>query len=576
MKNKLFKSYQTKISSIVIADIITNIPRGFFNGIIYLMILGLSIPAINGEAVNLQVLHKYYIYYLCAFVIYIILSILSSTNTFVQSYTISSDIRMKLGEKLRKLSLGYFKSNDPGDVTSRMLHNVSKAEENLSHYLTDYINGLILPILIGSFLCFVNLRLSLILFATVLVSLVFFFIGKKIIFNMGKKHLKVINQASSRILEYTNSIKLLKSYNMIGENFNELDLAMRRLKKLSFQTEVWTGIPVQVALLILDFGYVSMLYFGTKMTISGLISIPKLFSFLILGYYFFEPIKQLGISVVMMRHAKNSTDRIEEVLLEEEPVYNPSVLLPKKNDFLFKNVQFSYKNSIVLDNLTCTIPEKKMTALVGVSGSGKTTITNILARFWDIQQGDLLYGNQSIKEYRPDLLLENMSMVFQDVFLFNDTIYNNIKIGNQDATRDDIIKAAKLAQCHNFIKALPQAYETIISEGGSSLSGGEKQRISIARAILKNAPIVIFDEATASLDPENEFEIQQAIDNLVKDKTIIVIAHKFSTITNANQILVIDQGNIAETGTHHDLISKKGIYNNLWELQQTANSWKIR
>jgi ATP-binding cassette subfamily B protein len=576
MKNGIWNNYRGKLTSIIAGNVLTNIPRGFFNGVIYLMILGLTIPLIKGESIDYSLLERYYLYYLIAFLVYIVFSIFSSINTFAKSYVIGSDIRMRLGEKLRKLSLGFFKSNDPGDVTSRMLHDVDKAEETLSHYLIDYINGLIIPILIGSFLLYLEWRLSIVLLATVAIAFLFFFIGKRIINVMGKKHLEIINSASSRILEYTSSIKVLKSFNMVGENFEELDKVMLKLKKLSFRTEVWTGIPIQIALLIIDLGYLFTIFIGAKMCINNTMTIANLFTVTILGYYFFEPVKQLGISIVLLRHAKNSLDRIEEIFEEEEPSYVAEAELPRHHNFSFNNVKFKYKDNLVLDGLNCVIPEKQMTALVGVSGSGKTTMTNLLARFWDAQEGTITYGGKDIKEYKPEILLKHISMVFQDVFLFNDTIINNIRIGNKDASDADVIKAATLAQCHNFISELPSGYNTMVSEAGRSLSGGEKQRISIARAILKDAPVILLDEATASLDPENENEIQIALDNLVEDKTLIVIAHKFSSILNADQILVLENGKIKESGTHSQLLHNKGLYNKLWSLQLEAGSWMMK
>ena len=573
-KIKVFTGYRKKIFSIVIGNIITNIPRGFLNGILYLLIISISVPIINNQTLDFTKLSNYYWIYLGAFAIYIILSIFTSTNTFSKSYQISSDIRIKLGGKLRNLSLSYFKNNDPGDVTSRLLHDVTMAEETLSHHISDIISGIIIPILISGFLCFINWKLSLILLITVLVAMIFFKIASKIIKELGNKHLKSLNEASSRILEYASSIKVLKAFNMTGKRFGELDKAMLKLKKLSFKSEVFTGIPVQIALLILDLGYLFTIYLSSVWAINSQIGIAEAFSFTILGYYFFEPIKGLGISMVLLRHSKNSIDRIEELLNEEEPEYIENKFSPVKHEIRFSDVDFKYLNDLVLDGLNCTMPEKRMTALVGLSGSGKTTMTSLIARFWDVNAGSIYYDNTDVKRIKPEILLENISMVFQDVFLFNDTIINNILIGKLNATEAEVIKASKLAQCHEFISNFPNGYHTMVSEKGNSLSGGEKQRISIARAILKNAPVVLLDEATASLDPENEYEIQLALDNLTSNKTLIIIAHKFSSVLNADQILVLEQGKIKEKGSHRELITKDGLYKKLWNLQQKSNTWK--
>ena len=572
----IINAYKGRISSIIIGNIIANFPRGAFNGLLYLIILSLTVPVLEKTGHDFGLLWRYYWFYAAAFGLYIVLGIIGQCNSFVQSYTIGPDVRLKLGEKFRRLSLGFFKNNDPGDVTSRMLHDVNKAEEVFSHNLPDIISAVVVPILLGSFLTFINLKLSFVLFGVTLFAMLFFVLARKVINVLGKKHLKAINIASSRILEYARTIKTLKSYDMTGSSFKELDKSMLYLKKMSFRSEVWTGIPVQIALMILDVGYLVMILFAVKMCLAASISIPELFSFVILGFYFFEPIKKLGINLVLLRHAANSMDRIEEIFKTAEPQYQETQKLPLQHDFRFEDVTFRYQNHDILRNINCHIPERAMTALVGVSGSGKTTMTNLIARFWDVQSGRILYGGTDIKKLSPEKLLYDISIVFQDVFLFNDTIANNIRIGNKHANGNELIKAAKQANCHDFIMALPNGYDTIVSEGGKTLSGGECQRISIARAILKDAPVILLDEATASLDPENENDIQDAIDNLVKNKTLIVIAHKFSTIEKAEQVLVLDNGVISEVGTHASLIENNGLYSKLWRAQQKAGSWKMK
>ena len=572
----ILKNYKGRIGSIVTGNVIANFPRGAFNGLLYLIVLSLAVPVLEKNGHNFNLLWKYYWFYTAAFGLYIVLGILGQCNNFVQSYTIGPDVRLRLGEKLRRLSLGFFKNNDPGDVTSRMLHDVNKAEEVFSHNLPDLVSAVVVPILLGIFLCFINLKLAMVLFAVTALSMIFFAIARKVIETLGKKHLKAINAASSRILEYANTIKTLKAYDMTGSGFKELDRSMLYLKKMSFRAEVWTGIPVQAALMILDIGYLAMIFLAVKMCLAASLSIPELFSFVILGFYFFEPVKKLGINLVLLRHAANSMDRIDEIFNTDEPRFKEKRILPQKHDFKFENVTFRYLHHDILKKINCYIPEKSMTALVGVSGSGKTTMTNLMARFWDVQSGRILYGGVDVREIEPEKLLTDISMVFQDVFLFNDTIANNIRIGNRHAGNDELVKAAKLANCHDFIVNLPDGYDMLVSEGGKTLSGGERQRISIARAILKDAPVILLDEATASLDPENENDIQNAIDNLVKNKTLIVIAHKFSTIEKAEQVLVLDNGVICESGPHSSLIKNNGLYSRLWQAQQKAGSWKMK
>ena len=573
---RIGKEYKGRIASIIGGNVVFNFPRGAFTGLLYLVILGLVTPCLEGAGYDFEQLWKYYWCYVGAFVVYIVFAILGQTNSFVQSYTISTDVRLKLGEKLRRLSLGYFKNHDPGDVTSRMLHDVNKAEEILSHNLPDLVAALVVPILLGSFLALINLKLSLLLFGMVLLSMIFFMIARKVIEILGKKHLQALNNASSRILEYARTIKPLKSYDMTGRSFAQLDQAMLRLKKLSFQTEVWAVIPVQLAMLVLDIGYLLMLGKAVMMCLAAELTIPELITFALLGFYFFEPIKNVGIAMVLLRHAANSTDRIEEIFNAVEPVFRANQPLPDEQTFEFEHVTFQYRNTNVLKDLSCRMPARSMTALVGVSGSGKTTMTSLMARFWDVTSGRITHGGVDVKNIEPECLLRNISMVFQDVFLFNDTIANNIRVGRPSASDEEVMQAARQAQCHDFIARFPRGYETMVSEGGKTLSGGERQRISIARAILKDAPVILLDEATASLDPENENEIQQALDQLVAGKTLIVIVHKFKSIEHAEQILVLDEGQICESGTHDSLIKADGLYNRLWKAQQRAGSWKIR
>lgn len=571
----LYNAYKSKVVSIIGGNLLANIPRSIFTGVLYLFVLNISLPILNGtyEFKNLE---KYYYVYLIGFIFYIIFSIIGKTNSFSKSYTIGSDVRLKLGEKLKKLSQGFFKTNDPGDVTSRMLHDVNKAEEILAHTLPDLIAAITVPFSVGAFLFYLNVKLTTILFIATFLSTIAFLVAKKIIKVMGKKHLEVINRASSRILEYSTSIKPLKSYDMIGNKYKKLDQAMIDLKKISFEQEFYAAIPVQIAVHFLELGYLWMLFTAVKMVIIGTLTIPTLISFAVIGFYFFDPIKLVGISIVSLRYANNSADRIKEIFLRDEQKYDKNHDLPNEHNIKFENVSFKYHDEYVLKGINCEMKEKSMTALVGLSGSGKSTITNLIARFWDVTEGKISYGGKDLSKINPEKLITNISMVFQDVFLFNDTIKNNIKVGKMAATDVEIIKAAKLANCHEFIMNMENGYDSMVSEGGKSLSGGQRQRISIARAILKDTPIILLDEATASLDPENENDIQQAINNLVKNKTLIVIAHKFNSIINADQILVLNNGVIEQKGVHDDLINIDGLYRNLWEAQQKAGTWKMK
>ena len=580
MKSKrewnFFKDNKSSLIAVIASNILANIPLGIFSVFLYMIIMQLTVPILANQQINFTLLKQYRIWYVGTFIVYILLSMWSQTNNYIKAYTISSDLRLNLGDKLSRISMRFFKERDPGDVIARLLSDVQQLEMIVSRLLPDIAAGLIAPIILIILLANINMALTGIMITSVVFASIFLFAARKVISILGQKHIRAIIDTSSRVLEYFKTIKLLKSYDMIGDKFETMNKAMLNLKKLSFRAEVWTGIPIQLFLFCLDAGYLLMLLIAGKMCTAGNLTVVNLFAFAVIGYYFYEPIKNLGTMLIELRYMTISINRISEIFEVEEPSSNQLVEFPKENDISFSNVRFSYKENEVLKAVSCHLPEKSMTALVGPSGSGKTTMTSLIARFWDVQSGEVCIGGVPLAEIEPDKLLSKISMVFQDVYLFNDSVANNIRVGNRNASDEEVISAAKLACCDEFIRNLPDGYDTLVSEGGSSLSGGERQRLSIARAILKNAPVVMLDEATASLDPENEAEIQEGIENLVKNKTIIVIAHRFKSIENANQILVLDRGTIVERGPHKELIKSNGLYSRLWQEQQKARGWKIK
>ena len=580
MKSKrewnFFKDNKSSLIAVIASNILANIPLGVFSIFLYMIIMQLTVPILANQQINFTLLKQYRIWYVGTFIVYILLSMWSQTNNYIKAYTISSDLRLKLGDKLRRISMRFFKERDPGDVIARLLSDVQQLEMIVSRLLPDISAGLIAPIILIILLANINIALTGIMITSVVFASIFLFAARKVISILGQKHLRAITDTSSRVLEYFKMIKLLKSYDMIGDKFETMNKAMVRLKKLSFRAEVWTGIPIQLFLFCLDAGYLLMLLIAVKMCTTGNLTIVNLFAFAVIGHYFYEPIKNLGTMLIELRYMTISINRISEIFEVEEPSSNQLVEFPKENDISFSNVRFSYKENEVLKAVSCHLPEKSMTALVGPSGSGKTTMTSLIARFWDVQSGEVCIGGVPLTEIEPDKLLSKISMVFQDVYLFNDSVANNIRVGNRNASDEEVISAAKLACCDEFIRNLPDGYDTLVSEGGSSLSGGERQRLSIARAILKDAPVVMLDEATASLDPENEAEIQEAIENLVKNKTLIVIAHRFKAIENADQILVLERGTIVERGPHKELIKSNGLYSRLWQEQQKARGWKMK
>jgi ATP-binding cassette subfamily B protein len=401
------------------------------------------------------------------------------------------------------------------------------------------------------------------------------YVTKIFIARFGKKHQAARIETTSRMLEYLQGMRLIKAFNLTGAKFIRMEKTFRKLKSISIKLEAGGGPTVILASFILHGGLTLLILFGLTFLFAGTLSLPFYIMFLIIGSRVYEPLIQVLMFFALLNYHEISVRRIEE--LRKTPVLvgtNPEIK-PERFDIKFENVSFHYHQTDVLKNVSITIPESSLVAFVGPSGSGKTTMTRLIARFWDVSGGLIQLGGKDIRTYDPDDVLASVSMVFQDVYLFNDTIINNIRVGKKEASMEEIIEAAKKARCHEFIEKLPNGYETIIGEGGSTLSGGEKQRISIARAILKDAPVILLDEATASLDPENELYIQEAIDDLVKRKTVVIIAHRLNTVVNADKIIVLDNGSVVEEGTHETLMLANGLYRRMWNEQQKVRQWKF-
>ena len=482
--------------------------------------------------------------------------------------------RLNLAEHLRKLSLGFFKKQDPGDITGLLLNDMAKVEEIFSHIFSEIVSSIVLPVIIGATFLAIDWRIGLAAIASALLAQGIFAASRTLILRVCGTHHIAARKAVSRTLEYLQGIKGLKAFNMTGAKFSRMDKAFLNFRDASIKQEVGMSVAVGCYFVFLKISFMGFILLDLSRLLQGDLSIPASLFFVVIGYRFYQPLENFGFYMSELRYMKLALERIVAVN-SVEPLPGKEKVALEKFDIEFKDVTFSYHNSETLKDVSFFIPEHSLTALIGPSGSGKTTITSLIARFWDVDQGEIRIGGKRIKDVEPDRLLTSISMVFQNVYLFHDTVYNNIKVGKKDATREEIIAAAKAAHCHEFIEELEHGYDTIVGEGGSTLSGGEKQRISIARAILKDAPIVLLDEATASLDPENELLIQQAINKLVQSKTLIVVAHRLKTIQNADQILVLDKGRVIEQGRHNKLVQAGGLYQHLWEEQTQAYGWNF-
>lgn len=496
-------------------------------------------------------------------------------KTYKAAYSLAASGRLSLAEHIRHLSLGFFGKRDPGDITNLLLSDYGQVEHTISHNVPQLISAIILPVLALAGLIFMDWRMALAMFVAVPFGVLLLWLTDSIQARLSENHVRAKNEAASRLQEYLSGIREIKAHNIGGKRFERLRLSFDQLKRASIRLEGVMGPMIMGTMLLTRSGMTLMIVAGSYLLIGGTLSLSVFLLFLLVGTKIFEPLTVVLMNYGEMRYSAYSARRIMEVQ-QEQPMQGTGSI-PSGQPIVFDHVTFGYDaQTPVLKDLSFTIQPNTITALVGPSGSGKSTVTRLLARFWEIQGGSIRIGDRSIQDADPELLLEDISMVFQDVYLFQDTIGNNIRIGNMEATQAEIEEAAKRACCHEFISGLPQGYDTPVGEGGSTLSGGEKQRISIARALLKDASIVLLDEATASLDPENETAVQQAINELVANKTVILIAHRLKTIQNADKILVLKQGELVEEGTHDQLLSNRGLYENLWSIQQGADGWRVK
>ena len=491
-------------------------------------------------------------------------------------YEIVSDERLKLGRKLTHLSMGFYSDTDAGNISSVLANDLVFVESMAMSYLSKATAGIFSGIIITVFMFFAYWHIALIACLIYPAALLLNFHIQKIYIRHSGIRQETHAETSSTMLEYLQGIFVIKSFNLTGKQTSRLEKVLKRLEIVSFDFEMkvipWMGL------------YLCCFHIGSALILGSVaffhiefdLPLSSVFIFVVMLFAFYAPMELIGMSSGFIRLMNACLDRLQSIM--DYPVMDEKgkEIEPEHFDITFNNVHFSYGNKKILTGISFTAPEKTLTAIVGQSGSGKSTILNLIARFLDVESGNIEIGGIDIREMKCDRVMEYISIVFQKAYLFHDTVLNNIWFGNPSATREEVIEAAKKSHCHEFIMKMKNGYDTEVAEAGSTLSGGERQRITIARALLKNSPIILLDEVTANIDPENEMKIQQAINELVKEKTVFVVAHKLATIQNADQIIVLgSEGFIKECGNHEELLAKHGLYEKLWLKSQRISSWRI-
>lgn len=515
-----------------------------------------------------------------AFFAFGVLTFASLMLSHIAAFNILYEIRMQLVQKMVRLPLGFFSRRASGELKKIMSDDVERIELFIAHHIPDIVTALLFPLILVSYMFAVDWRLAIVVLAVL--AMAFYVMGRmytgKKIREVSKRYVETLGRMNASIVEYIRGIQVVKTFTESTNAYRKLNDDIKEYRKFANEVNVqyqptYVGfltilssallfiIPVVVWLLVGSASYATF--------------VPVLLMFLFFGVAVFFPVLKLLWIGSFLNQNNMGVQKIDDILYMDE-IEEPDIPRhPKDASVEFRNVSFAYDTTPILKAISFISHPGTITALVGPSGAGKSTVAMLAARFWDVQSGEILIGGVPVKEIPTSVLMDNVAFVFQDNMLFFDTIEENIRMGNKTATFEEVARAACAAQCHEFIESLPNGYQTLVGEGGIYLSGGEAQRIALARAILKDSPIILLDEATAFADPENEGKILAAFSHLIKGKTVLVIAHRLSTITNADRILYVDKGVIAEQGTHEQLLALKGEYARMWETYNRAKRWTI-
>lgn len=563
-----------KLSRMIVFEIVKSIFEGISLGAILFLLLKIFEKLFEQKEV---VMNDVYIVFGIAVLSVagkIVFGYLADRNKYIATYNLGAENRLYIGDKLKQVNMGYFNSNRLGHISGGLTSVIGELETVGVNIIEMMFVGIIQTVIMACFMLPFDFITGVIILITLMMGLFVNAVFQNKADQLTKKLQKLKVELNANTLEFVKGIGVIKSFGKNKEMLGDLENSISDNKKGYFNVEK-VIVPVNlIFLLVFKLGMCAIILSSIVRYSNGELEPYKTVMLIVSSFIVFAGFEMAGSMQNLRGIAVQNLDAITK-LRDIKTISEGQKVTIENSDICIKNIDFSYDDKKLFQGVSAFIPSGKTTALIGASGSGKTTICNLIARFWDVDSGEIAIDGTNVKDYRYDNLLSNFSFVFQDVYLFDDTVKNNIAFGNPDATYDEIVEVAKHARCHDFIMALPDGYETILQEGGSNLSGGERQRISIARAMLKPSKIVMLDEATSSVDPENEQELVAALNDLLKDKTVIVIAHKLETIKNSDQIIVMDKGSIENVGTHDELMKSSSIYKKFIEQREKATQWRV-
>lgn len=497
-----------------------------------------------------------------------------ATNRFLSAsgYIVFTDKRLELGERLKSAPMGYFSKESLGRINNTVTTSMAQLENYAAMTIETIVGGILQGLVVSIFLIFFSWQLGIVAIAGILLSLLSLKKLQEVSADLAPKRYKTVELVTEKVLDFIRGIAVIRSFGRTKSA--DLDSCFEEYRQMNTMLEKKTLVPMGFFRATLEIFSGILILVAALLTYFEILEFSYGLMFILSAFIVYGQMEMLATGVFLLEQIETSLDAMDRTY-QIPALSSNGETVPENFTIELKNVQFGYDKTPVLKGINFKIPQKTTCAIIGHSGSGKTTLCNLIVRFWDVNSGKIEFGGKDIRNFNPDEYFSKFSMVFQNVFLFNDTIENNIRFGQPNASHEEIVAAAKRARCDEFISALPKKYETLVGEGGCTLSGGEKQRISIARALLKNAPIVILDEATSSLDPENEAELLKAIDELTQGKTVISIAHRMNTVKNADQIIVLDSGKIVQAGNHAELSAQDGLYKKFLDIRKNSAGWNL-